>query len=420
MDDRRKAVIVVVLAAITGVGGVLAAEAVSGSRPGYEPAASAARVAATGATTATPQISSPPSSSPSHRPTATPKATPTAAPPWKANWSKPRLVDKEPCGAFAVGIDARSRYHVVDCGLRYSVTNGDGAWTTASVSDPKAQEPLIAFDGNQAYIAYWRLLPSEADTCGGDQPGPSAGVFFRRRTLPDGAWSKAIAFGKGGDHLQAFRVDRGVLHAIVWNGTSGRTFYIRSTQNPVVSSRHRIAADGDVSLRVGDDGRARVAYWGRGGLLYGTFNGSGFSTSKVSRGPTNQPAILALGAGNQPHIVYTIFPPAEGCGDTARLSRAGVYYATMVNGTWTSHRITKQTETASLAVDPGTGRVHVLVGNVLHTKEPNGDWGSARLPKGVDSPVMRLDPATGELLLMYVDYSDPDAESAPLVAITSP
>ena len=50
MDDRRKAVIVVVLAAITGVGGVLAAEAVSGSRPGYEPAASAARVAATGAT----------------------------------------------------------------------------------------------------------------------------------------------------------------------------------------------------------------------------------------------------------------------------------------------------------------------------------------------------------------------------------
>jgi hypothetical protein len=419
MDDRRKAVIVVMLAAITGVGGVLAAEAVSGSRPGYEPAASAARIVATGATTATPQISSPPSSTPSHRPTATPKATPTAAPPWKANWSKPRVVDKEPCGAFAVGIDASSRYHVVDCDMRYSVGNGDGEWTTTSLGDSKAQEPLIAFDGNRAYVAYWRILPWDPDTCGGDQPGPSAGVYFRRRTLPDGAWSKAIAFGRKGDHLEALRVDGGVLHAIVWNDISGRTFYVKATQNPVVSARHRIDADGDVSLRVGDDGRARVAYWRRGSLRYGTFNGSGFSISKVSDGPTDGPAALVLGAGNQPHVAYTIVRPTYGCGDGIdQPSRAGTYYATMVNGKWTSRRITKKVGFPSLALDPGTGRVFVLVDNVVHTKAPNGGWETARLPAGIENPVMRIDPATGRLLVMYVDYNS-DAESASLVAITS-
>jgi len=419
MDDRRRAVIVVALAAMTGIGGVLAVEAATGSRPGSGPAASEAGIDPPDGTAAPPGSRPSPSASQAVVPSTRPTPSPTPAPPWKPAWSKPSVVDKEPCGSFAVGIDSRSRTHVVDCGIRYSVTSGGGRWTTTSLGDPKAQEPLIAFDGNQAYIAYWRLLPWDPDTCGGDQPGPSAGVYFRRRTLPDGAWSKAISFGKRGDHVEAFRVDGGVVHAIVSNDISGRTFYVRATQNPVVSARHGIAADGAVSLRVGDDGRARVAYWGGGSLRYGTFNGSGFSTSKVSRGPTNGPAVLALGAGNQPHVVYTIFPAPEGCGDTAKISRAGTYYATIVGGRWTSQRITKEHDLPSLALDPRSGRVHVLVGNTLYTKDPNRSWTSARLPKGVDAPVMRLDPATGNLLFVYVDYSNPDDESAPLLAITS-
>jgi hypothetical protein len=433
MEGRRKAVIVVVLASLAGISGVLTVEAVTGLRPGSTPAPSIAGVDGPRASASARPMSSPPPSArplpsqapsapPTVAPTTKPKPSPTAAPRWKARWSKPRLVDTEACGGFAVGIDATSRYHLISsCGLRYSVTDGNGAWTTTAIDDPKAMGPLIALDGNRAYIAYWRVLPYDPDTCGGFQWPPSAGIYYRYRTLPDGPWSKAIPFGKVGDHLTAFRVDDGVLHAIVWNGTSerGHTVYIRATQDPVVSARHRIGANSDVSLRIGDDGRARVAYWIGDALRYGTFDGSRFATSKVADGPTDGPAMLILGPGNRPHVAYTIVPPSEGCGETDRLSRAGTYYATRVNGTWISKRITKKPDLASIALDPETGRIHILVGKVLYTKVANRDWVSAPLPAGVDSPVMRIDSATGNLLLVYL-HTGPDGESEGLFAITSP
>jgi len=435
MDGRRRALIVGVLAILTGIGGVLTVEAVTGVQPGSTPAPSIAGVDLPRATTASalPMSSEAPSALPTSSrapragstvaPTVKAKPSPTAAPRWKATWSKPRLVDAEACGGGALGIDARSRYHLVSScgGLRYSVTDGDGTWTTTSIDDPKAMAPFIALDGNQAYIAYWRILPFDPDTCGGFQWPPSAGIYYRHRTLPDGAWSKAIPFGKTGDHLTAFRVDEGVLHAIAWNGTGdqGHTVYIRSTTDPVVSARHRIDADGDVSLRIGDDGRARVAYWSGGSLRYGAFDGSRFRTSKVSSGPTNGPAMLILGPGNQAHIAYTIVRPWDGCGEPDGLSRAGTYYATQVNGKWASKRVTKDLDLTSIALDPRTGRMHVLVGHVLYTKAADRGWASAPLPAGIDDPQMRVDPATGTLLLVY-DRTGPDGDSDGLVAITSP
>jgi hypothetical protein len=419
MNDRAKAVMVAGVAAVMGIGGVLAVEAVTGFRPGVAPAASIARVDEPHATATLLTSSLSPSAVPKVVPTVKPTPTPTTSP-WKATWSKPRRVDKESCGEFAVGIDPSSRYHVItSCGLRYSVTNADGQWTTTSLGDSKEHGALIAFDGDQAYIAYWRELPWSPDTCGGFQLQPSAGVFYRHRTLPDGGWSKAVAFGKRGDHLTAFRVDGGVLHAIVLNGTSEslRTFYVRSTQDPVVSARHRIDTSGGVSLRVGDDGRARVAYWA-GTLRYGTFNGSGFSSSKISDGPTDGPAMLLLGPGNQPHVAYTIARQPEGCGDAHQVSRAGTYYATIVDGKWQSHRITKHLGLSSFALDPGTGRVHLIEGNTLHTKEASRAWVAARLPAEVDLPVMRVDPETGALLVVYL-RRNANGESEGLFAITT-
>jgi hypothetical protein len=421
MDDRAKALIAVAAATLIGISGVLAVEAVTGFQPGGAPAESTARAGVPGPSAAEPTWSLRPSAMPTLDPTAKPTPTPTA-PPWKASWSKPRLVDKEFCSEFAVGIDARSRYHVVtSCdGLRYSITDADGSSTTTSLGDSKAHGPLIAFDGDQAYLAYWRVLPYEPDTCGGpDAFEPSAGVYYRRRTLPAGGWSKAIPFGKRGDHLTAFRVEDGVLHAIVWNETSG-TLYVRSKQDPVVSIRRAIDADGPVSLRVGDDGRARIAYWSNTALRYGTYNGSGFSTSKIATGRTDGPAALILGPGDRPHIVYTIArPTGDGaCGDPEGLARSGTYYATMVDGKWASERVTKQIGRASLALDPRTSRVHVIVGNTVYTKEPSRAWASARLPAGVEDPEMRVDPATGSLLLVYLDWNQA-GESEGLLAITS-
>src|SRR6476619_3037581 len=91
MDDRAKAVIVVAVAAMMGIGGVLAVEAVTGFRPGAAPAPSTARVAVPGATATLPTSSLAPSAVPTPVPTAEPTPTP---PPWKATWSKPRRVDK--------------------------------------------------------------------------------------------------------------------------------------------------------------------------------------------------------------------------------------------------------------------------------------------------------------------------------------
>jgi hypothetical protein len=128
--------------------------------------------------------------------------------------------------------------------------------------------------------------------------------------------------------------------------------------------------------------------------------------------------MLILGPGNRPHVVYTIVPPSEGCGETDRLSRAGTYYATRVDGKWVSKRITKKLALPSIALDPRTGRVHILVGDVLYTKDANRDWASAPLPAGIDDPVMRVDPATGELLIIF-NHTGPDGESDGLFAMTS-
>ena len=390
VDDRQKAVIVAVLAAVTGIGGVLAFEAVTGSQLGSSPAASSARGDVPGATTVAagsePLAERPAGTLPDCQ--AEPEAVAD-----RRSAIEGDVVETTSGGQGIVRRVRRRdrceepvpRGHArVTCATRSPTATAGGRpprWATRQRSDP-----LIAIDGNQAYVAYWRLLPYEPHDCGPDEPGPSAGVYYRWRTLPDGAWSKAIPFGKSGDHLQAFRVDGGVLHAIVWNGTSGRTVYIRSTQDPVASTRHGIDTDGDVSLRVGDDGRARVAYWGGGSLRYGTFDGSGFSTSKVANGPTDRPAMLVLGARNQPHVVYTIVPPIEGCGTYEPTSRTGTYYATLVNGTWTSQRITKKLGRPSIAVDPATGRVHVLVDERAAHEEPQQRLGLGTATRGGREP----------------------------------
>jgi hypothetical protein len=117
--------------------------------------------------------------------------------------------------------------------------------------------------------------------------------------------------------------------------------------------------------------------------------------------------------------VFTISRLPEGCGEADQVSREGTYYATIVNGKWTSQRITKRLGPSSLVLDPRTGRVHFLIENVVHTRNANGTWVSTRLPAGIEFPVMRLDPATGNLLVVYVQ-STPDGESDNLFAITSP
>src|SRR4051812_39285713 len=80
MDDRVKAVIAVVLAATTGIAGVLAAEWLTGTRPGPAPASAVAEVDTSRSTDTVPLSSRPTSAVPTTigTPTARPTSSATA------------------------------------------------------------------------------------------------------------------------------------------------------------------------------------------------------------------------------------------------------------------------------------------------------------------------------------------------------
>jgi hypothetical protein len=71
-----------------------------------------------------------------------------------------------------------------------------------------------------------------------------------------------------------------------------------------------------------------------------------------------------------------------------------------------------------MTLDPGTGELHVLVGDsrriVYFHRAPGGDWAHETLARGqVSSPVIREDPTTGALFVAYVVYvEDIDMETS--------
>ena len=175
-------------------------------------------------------------------------------------------------------------------------------------------------------------------------------------------------------------------------------------------------AAGDSSLRVGDDGKPRVAYVDvrDGAVRLATVEGSSVSSEVVaSRGNLVNP-LLVLGADNQPHLVWTRDATAElGCAVPNPKPADGTYYATKVDGRWAIKRITKATGPTSMVLDTDTGTVHVLVngspnanggGHLDHfERAPGGKWTSQGL---LDSPVegsavIRQDATDGTLVVLY-------------------
>ena len=347
-------------------------------------------------------------------PTATPAPTPTPTPTPlfipSAGWtSAHRVSATSGCNTVAAGIDPASRYHIVaECNnsIRYFTSNGIGSWTSRVFIHPANRMevgPQIGFQGDVVYIAYSRLAPDEG--CGSD--GADVGVYFRTRTLPNGAWSAATRIGSVADRLQSFRVDGTTLHATVENNS--RVYY--ETLN--VSTFHRYPIPGAVrtSLRIASDGRARIAYEGAAGIRYAVFQGSGFSTSAISGSDSDDWApVLVLDAGDKPHVLWTRSGKPGGC-VTGDVPDHGTYYATNTSGTWVTQRITRATGDASLQVDATTGRVHAVVsgdsGLVYYTMAANGAWAHTKVAgtRWGLSLAIRLDPATGTLLVVYIDAS---------------
>ncbi len=338
-------------------------------------------------------------------------------------WRPARTILPKSCDIPALAIND-GRYHVAStCGnaVRYAEGAATGAWSEKTFHPPADHVeagPQLAIDGNTLYLAYTRYGPvTDAETCGDGVLYKDLGVYYRTRTLPDGKWSAPKHLGKNNDVLDSFRVADGTIHAVVEPNLGSRPVY-ETLKGDSLTRVPLAGALGGTSLRVGSDGKPRVAYvnWHDDSIRVATVDGTNVSTTTVaSKGNLLNP-LLVLGGGNQPHVVWTRDATAEGgCVVPDPAPADGTYYGTLVGGKWVTERITKDTGTTSLVLDTDTGIVHVLVGGnpnkegggrLRHyERAPGGGWTSAPLRPGPAEGglVIRRDDTDGTLVALFKD-----------------
>jgi len=337
-----------------------------------------------------------------------------AAGPVPTVWSKARVVMTGPCFNTSATVDPSGGYHVVagcGMGIRYASSKDGKTWRTTALPHPAHRteiEPQIAVDGSTLYVAYTRQRQVEGG-CGFDGM-IDVGVYYRTRTLPNGRWSPPTRIGSLGDHLQSFRVVNGVIHETfatqhqegpVWYGSlSGGTF--RSIRIPGATG---------TSLRVGDDGRARIAYTTGDSIRYATVTGRSLSTRIVFRSKIMQmdAPSLVLGAGDRAYMAWAVHPKfGGGCADGGEPDvKPGTYFGTDVSGAWRVKRVTALVTSPSLALDTSTGRLYAALATERDVRDlsrrPDGTWTTARRVPGslgMQGGVLRRDTVTGHLLLV--------------------
>ena len=363
---------------------------------------------------------------------AAPAAPKPAAPAKPAVWSKARTVLRGGyCSEPVATIDAAGRFHVAvacDSRIRYATSTNGRTWTARTFNRPAHREevaPEIAVDGRTLYVAFTRLKAVEGGC--GDDGLMDVGVFYRKRQLPDGAWSAPVRIGQIGDRLQSFRVVGGVIHEtytsrdgqgpVSYGNLKGKTF--RSVRLPGAVS---------TSLRVGDDGVARVAYSTGHKLRYATVRPDGrVSARTIFDGRVMQISepSLVLGEGNRAYVSWAAHQPwGGGCADADRpMPKPGTYFATDAGGSWSVKRLSSRVSRPSLVLDRARGAAHIafLEGrSVRHfTRDAAGSWADERVPgtAQMDEVVVRSDPASGVLLLVGIRWDERDG-GVDIVALT--
>jgi len=337
-------------------------------------------------------------------------------------WTQPERVVKGSChGITAVIDDAGTAHIAATCGkgIVY-VTGHAGDWIADRLATPDGyadKDPQLAIDGGRLTLGFTRYA-SEDGACGGSA-FRDAGVFLRSRALPDGDWSRSTRIGRLEDDLAALRVRGEVVHAVV-TADGGKLIY--ETRSGDSENRHALGdAGGTVSLRVGNDGVARLASADGGAVRYGRFTGDGFTWERIPGTSNAYDPLLVLGAGGEAHVVWTRDSEGRGCAGAGPDERDGTYYASNVGGSWAVDRISKALGSASFTVDPASGRVHLVIFDHrarYFTTSGDGTWTSTRLPTtGGDGGVIRQDPVSGGLLVAYPRY-DEDGEPGGLFVLT--
>ena len=410
------------IVAVTACGGTGADRPTVTSRP--DPTGSVAAPSVPPPSTGSPAPSEDPSAGPSAEPSAEPSAKPSMpvgpVRPAARVWSRQRTIFTGDCSAPAAAVDHDGRFHVVagcDTRISYAVSTDGRRWTMHTFARPAHRlevDPQIAVDGWTLYLAYTRLRPVDGGC--GDDGLTDVGVYYRTKRLPDGAWSSAVRLGHVGDHLQSFRVVAGVIH---------ETFVSGNGQGPVAYGRQagstftqvRLPGAQATSLRIGDDGRPRIAFTtehtvrlatvGTGGKLALTtlFDG----TDMGVMGPS-----LVLGAGDRTYLTWTAQQPwGGGCADYERpFPKKGIYFGTDASGTWQVKRLSSVPGASSIALDAEAGIAYAVIsqqrGLRYLARDAAGAWSWQDIPDTdpTSSVMLRHDPRTDSLLVLTQSYGD--------------
>jgi hypothetical protein len=372
---------------------------------------------------ASPDPSKPPVTAPAPKPKPIP--VPTV-------WSKASVVIAGPCyGSPASTVDGSGRFHVaVGCGMnvRYSMSKDGRTWTTTQFKHPPHRyevDPQLAVDGSTLYLAFTRLRPTDGGC--GDDGLVDVGVYYRTRQLPAGAWSAPVRMGSAGDHLQSFRVDGGAIH---------ETFTTQDGQGPVeygllaggTFRSVKIPGATGTSLRIGDDGRARIAYATGRTIRYAVVGTDlHLSTRRIFDGRQLELSSpnLVLGSGNRAFVTFAAHVPlGGGCADGGEtLPKPGTYFASDDSGSWHVRRLSSLISAAPLVIDTWTGRINAVIqgtkGLREYVRDPRGGWTSAGIPRTsfMDAAVVRRDATTGVLLLVASRW-DARQDRVDIVAMT--
>ena len=281
--------------------------------------------------------------------------------------------------------------------ILYVGQRADGTWSKYSFPLPANRlqlAPQVAVDGNVLYVGYSSDRQDQG-SCG-DNGLRDVGVYYRLRTLPSGAWSAPKMIGAAKDHLVSFRVVDGVVHALVTAG-DGRTFYEYAKSG--TQHRYLIAdSSGGGSLRIGDDGKARIVYAAANGIRFGVFNGSSFDTVRIPGSTRGVEPTLVLGAGNQPFLMWARQDLGGGCVEPDPQPGHGTWFTTLEAGVWTS-RLVSTNVGHDMTLDP-TGQLHAFIAERYYTRTPAGRWiaSSFRLHGEL---LMKYDTAHRRLVVLY-------------------
>jgi hypothetical protein len=396
-----------------------ATSAVPSALPSVNPASSepvAPTPARSSAPTPAPTlIATQPSPSVSPWPQATANAEPIA-------WSDPLRVADATChGRVATAIDDLGRHHIAaacDGGIRYLLWYPGAIDLQEDRRSPPAGRvegtPQLALDGRDVLMAYSRQDQGEG-ACG-DDGLEDLGVYVRIRSDDTGSWSEARRIGEVGDRLQSFRAVDGALHATV-AASDGRVFYDVTSDERV---RVRIPDAVETSLRVGDDGRARIAYSTGSAIYFARVDGPELTTTRIAASDSSylrHPA-LVLAPGDAPTIAWMESTDSGGgCAGPDPGVSDGTYLATRTDGSWDLARVSKVIGVTSLTLGPSPGRWHAIVrdttmgGGLMYLTGRGVDEVIEIALPGTDDVIdatVRFDPHSGDLAIVAVRAPDYD------------